>query len=83
MVWSSLVRPLLEGEIQNGKDDNGNGLIDEQGLTFVIDGRAIRMRLTIGRDGESVTHERTVAASVVPRNFDDVRSGVDLPLVSP
>jgi len=83
VVWSSFVRPLLEGETQNGKDDNGNGLIDEQGLTFVIDGRAIRMRLTIGRDGESVTHERTVAASVVPRNFDDVRGGVDLPLVKP
>jgi hypothetical protein len=83
VVWSNRVRPFLEGELQNGLDDNDNGLIDEQGLTFVIDGRAIRVRLTIGRDGETVTHERTVMATIVPRNFDDLRSGVDLPLKKP
>lgn len=81
VVWSKLVRPLLEGELQNGIDDNGNGLVDEQGLTFLVQGRALRVSLTLGtRDGATVTHERTVGATIVPRNFEDVRGGIDRPL---
>jgi hypothetical protein len=63
VVWTSLVSPLLEGEEVNGADDNGNGLIDEDGLSFVLEGNRIVIRMTLRRpevDGrvvaESVEH---------------------------
>lgn len=68
-VWTGLVRPLLEGEIPNGVDDNGNGLIDENGLSFVLDGDSVLIRLTLERedtDGRIVN--RTVEARVTCRN---------------
>jgi hypothetical protein len=66
VVWSDLVSPLLEGEVANGVDDNGNGLVDEDGLSFVIEGQRVTIRLTIQRpelDGRTVqeTVERVVA----------------------
>ena len=42
-VWTSLVSPLLQGEEVNGVDDNGNGLIDEDGLSFVLDRKSTRL----------------------------------------
>ena len=51
------VAALLEGETANGKDDNGNGLIDEQGLSFVLVGDQLTIRLTVAdfnADGEPV-----------------------------
>lgn len=50
-VWTRHVRDLLEGEVLNGEDDNGNGLIDERGLNFSVDGKMIVVRLTIERPG--------------------------------
>lgn len=52
VVWSRLVAPLLEGELPNGVDDNGNGLIDEQGLTFVLTGNSVEVTLTLSRPNE-------------------------------
>jgi hypothetical protein len=68
VAWSNLARPFLEGELPNGVDDNGNGLVDEQGLTFVVDRNSITIRLTVGRmnDGELVT--TTVESLVTVRN---------------
>lgn len=69
VVWTKLVRPLLEGEIQNGIDDNGNGLIDEDGLSFVIEGDNVTIRLTLERPevgGHLVS--QTVEAVVNCRN---------------
>ncbi len=69
MVWSNIVRPFLEGEIQNGIDDNGNGLIDERGLSFVLDRNAITVRLSLERrlgDGRVVT--KTVETTATCRN---------------
>ncbi len=68
VVWSSLVSPFLEGEIANGVDDNDNGLVDEKGLSFVIDGNAVTIRLTLrmpSHDGDYLVHtvETTVACS--------------------
>lgn len=57
VVWSNAVRELLAGEVQNGKDDNGNGVIDERGLSFTVDGSRVIVRLTLerpSRDGRLV-----------------------------
>ena len=72
VVWTRLVSPFLEGELPNGMDDNGNGLIDEKGLSFVIDGNAVTIRLTLERlneEGESV--QTTVQTTVTCRNLGD------------
>ena len=68
-VWTNLVSPLLEGEAVNGVDDNGNGLIDEDGLSFVLEGERIVIRLTLRRpevDGRIV--QQTVEQVVHCRN---------------
>ena len=70
VVWTSLVAPYLEGEIPNGIDDNGNGLIDERGLSFVVDRNSITVRLTLERaleDGETL--RQTVETTVTCRNL--------------
>lgn len=68
-VWSNLVSPTLQGEVVNGVDDNGNGLIDEDGLSFVVEGDRVRIRLTLRHpelDGR--TAEQTVESVVCCRN---------------
>jgi hypothetical protein len=68
-VWTSLVAPLLEGEEINGVDDNGNGLVDEDGLSFVLEGQRVVIRLTMRRpesDGRMVV--QTVESVVYCRN---------------
>ncbi len=69
VFWTSLVAPFLEGELLNGVDDNGNGLVDEKGLSFSIDRKAVTVRLTLEertREGEIVT--RTLERTVTCRN---------------
>lgn len=68
VVWSNRVLPLLEGELQNGVDDNGNGLIDEQGLTFFVEGNQVTIRLCLGLDLEGGTITRSVETTVTIRN---------------
>ena len=69
VVWTSLVSPLLEGELPNGIDDNGNGLIDEDGLSFVIEGDSVRIRLTLRRpEVGGRTVQQTVESIVTCRN---------------
>jgi len=70
IVWTRLVSPYLEGEIPNGIDDNGNGLIDERGLAFSIEGINVEINLTLTRelsDGTVLT--RTVSNTVACRNL--------------
>ena len=61
------MRENLEGEIGNNLiDDNGNGLVDEAGLCFDLDGERLNIRLTLERrmgDGTLITHtaQRTIA----------------------
>ncbi len=55
VVWTNLVRDLMQGESFNGVDDNGNGFSDEEGLNFIIDGNSVLIQLTlsrVGSDGE-------------------------------
>ncbi len=69
VVWSNLVQPLLEGELPNGIDDNGNGLIDEEGLSFVLDNEAVVIRLTLRTTNpEGTPLLRTVESIVTCRN---------------
>lgn len=69
VVWANTVASFLEGELPNGIDDNGNGLIDESGLSLVVDGRTVNIRLTLQRldeNGEPVS--ATVQTVVNVRN---------------
>lgn len=69
VAWCNVVRPFLEGELQNGDDDNGNGIVDEKGLSFVVDRDAVTIRLSVEREGpggEPVTE--TVRTMVTVRN---------------
>lgn len=69
VTWTTLVSPLLAGELVNGVDDNGNGLVDEEGLSFVLEGDSVTIRLTVRRpevDGRTV--EQTVESVVCIRN---------------
>ena len=62
ITWTRWAEPFLGGELQNGVDDNDNGLIDEEGLTFVIDGNLIQVLLTlslVGENGERWTMTKT------------------------
>ena len=69
IVWSDWARRLLAGELPNGRDDNDNGLIDEQGLSFDLDGNSIVIRLTLERSGaDGVLVARTLEARVTCRN---------------
>jgi prepilin-type N-terminal cleavage/methylation domain-containing protein len=56
-VLATHVAEYLEGETFNGADDNGNGLIDERGLSFVLAGDQLTIRVTLALldpDGEPV-----------------------------
>ena len=69
VVWCNLVRPFLEGELNNGIDDNGNGLIDESGLNFTLQGNTVLIRLTLERtDANGKPVEQSVETRVTLRN---------------
>jgi len=51
IVWTRDLRGYCQGEIPNGIDDNHNGLVDEKGLSFEVDGPMVRITLTIERPG--------------------------------
>jgi len=59
----------LAGEEENGLDDNGNGLRDERGLSFVLEGDAVRVRLTLlfAVPG-GIVRARSFETTVFPRN---------------
>jgi hypothetical protein len=69
VVWSNIVRPLLGGELPNGIDDNGNGLVDESGLNFTLQGNTVRIRLTLERtDAGGGLADESVETRVTLRN---------------
>lgn len=53
VVWANTVSQLLEDELPNGEDDNGNELADELGLCFVLEGSKVTIRLTLERVDEA------------------------------
>ncbi|MEO0649458.1 MAG: hypothetical protein AAFZ65_02120 [Planctomycetota bacterium] len=69
VVWSRTVQDLLEGEEDNGVDDNGNGLVDESGLSIVVTGNLLTIRLSLGTvvsGGEEI--ESTIERTLTVRN---------------
>ena len=63
------VRELLEGEIANGLDDNGNGLIDEPGFCVQVTGEVVTLRLTLDAlDSDNRVLTKTVESSIWIRN---------------
>jgi hypothetical protein len=69
MVWARNVADLLEGELDNDADDNGNGLVDERGLSFEAVGDVLTIRLTCERLDEGRRPLRkTVTTAVRLRN---------------
>lgn len=68
-TWTRAAKELLEGEVQNGVDDNGNGLIDERGLSFDVQGRMVAIRVTIEKPGPDGTlNTKTLETRVTCRN---------------
>lgn len=69
VVWSRWVSDMLEGEQPNAEDDNGNGLEDEAGLAFDMDGRKITVRITLQNvDPEGRVLTKTLETRVTARN---------------
>lgn len=69
VVWSNRVQQLMEGEVPNGLDDNGNGLVDEQGLNFFITGNRVTVRLTLAQvDENGDITEHTIESTATCRN---------------
>jgi prepilin-type N-terminal cleavage/methylation domain-containing protein len=69
VVWTNAVRPFLAGELMNGVDDNGNGLIDEKGLAFCCDGSKVIIRMTLERkDSHGLPLTTTLQETVTCRN---------------
>ena len=69
ITWANNVSELLENEILNNGDDNANGLSDESGLNFVLDGDSVTIRLTLrGEDSDGRVINHTVETVVTCRN---------------
>lgn len=51
VVWTNWVREFMAGEVFNGVDDNGNGLVDEKGLSFTLEASLVTIRITLEREG--------------------------------
>jgi hypothetical protein len=69
VTWARGVRANLEGEAPNGVDDNGNGLVDEPGLCFQLQGDALTVRVSVeGRDPAGRFFTRTATTALRLRN---------------
>ncbi len=62
------VAELLEGELANGADDNGNGVRDEAGFNVHRVGDVLFVRLSVQEPMETGTIVRTLETSVRLRN---------------
>ena len=69
VVWTNWVREYFKDEVNNGLDDDLNGLTDESGLSFTLDGNCVTIRLTLEREGPGHTIlKRTQETTVTCRN---------------
>lgn len=67
--WCNTLRDVMLDEIDgNLLDDNDNGLFDEPGLSFTLQGDAVTIRLCLERDRESGAVTRAVETVVTVRN---------------
>jgi len=69
VVWCNAVRSFLAGELMNGVDDNGNGLVDEKGLAISVKDSRVTVRLTLERkDTKGQPVASTLTQTVTCRN---------------
>ena len=68
VVWANTVSQMLEDELLNGIDDNGNSLADELGLSFVLEGDSVMIRLSLEREREGKKVQVTKETTVTCRN---------------
>ena len=69
VVWSNWVPTLFQGEIINADDDNQNGLFDEGGLAFDMDGNQVNIHLTVERlDPRGIMVPHNLSVNVTCRN---------------
>jgi len=69
VVWSKNIPPFLQQELDNGADDNANGIIDETGLSFVKQGKSITIYLTVKRTtADGHVFEKSLQDTVTCRN---------------
>ena len=68
VVWCRTVAEYFANEVENGDDDNANGLTDESGLSFVLDGESVTIRLTLERVTKEGPIRHTKETVVTCRN---------------
>jgi prepilin-type N-terminal cleavage/methylation domain-containing protein len=69
VVWTRHVPEYMQDELPNAADDNDNGLVDESGLSFDMEGRQVSIRLTLQReDSKSRVYTRMIESRVTCRN---------------
>ena len=69
VVWTRHVPEYMQDEEPNAVDDNGNGLVDESGLSFDMEGKQVSIRLTLRReDSKARVYTRMIEARVTCRN---------------
>ncbi|MDP6762633.1 MAG: prepilin-type N-terminal cleavage/methylation domain-containing protein [Planctomycetota bacterium] len=69
VVWTRHVPEYMQDELPNAVDDNGNGLVDESGLSFDMEGKQVSIRLTLRReDAKSRVYTRMIESRVTCRN---------------
>lgn len=68
VIWCRTVADYYKDEVPNGIDDNGNTLADETGLSFVLDGKSVTIRLTLQRMTEEGLVQETRETVVTCRN---------------
>jgi prepilin-type N-terminal cleavage/methylation domain-containing protein len=69
VVWGKNIPPFLKEELDNGIDDNSNGIIDETGLSFVKDGKSITVYLTVKRTtADGHVFQKSLQDTVTCRN---------------
>jgi prepilin-type N-terminal cleavage/methylation domain-containing protein len=68
VVWCRTVAEFFANEVPNGDDDNANGLTDETGLSFVLEGTSVTIRLTLERMTKEGPIRHTKETVVTCRN---------------
>jgi len=69
VTWATGIRSYLEGEVANGTDDNGDGVVDERGLSFRLDDDVLTIMVSLeGRDPKGRTIVRSATTTIRLRN---------------
>ena len=68
VIWCRSVAEFFSSEVGNGEDDNDNGVTDETGLNFVLDGNSVTIRLTLERQTDEGPIRHTQETVVTCRN---------------